>query len=221
MHSRAAVLAVVALGGGLALLWTGAPCCVGLLAGHSGPSRSQSTVCGSAPGRRWLVSPDSIGPIPVRGLTAERLRGVCPEVAFSADRLPEAALELRAFGGSIVFLPVPAPDGRIQAIEVRTPWPRTRGGLGVGSSVGQLRSWFGPLLVVFAEGAGAVAVPRREPSGGLGFMLEHFDEVSRAGSGWVADTLRASERVPAWVRVTAIRVWPAGSRRSDRPTPRR
>ena len=216
MTTRAAVLIAGAVGSWLAFTWNAGPWRGGSASPRLGISQGQRSVCGRPWSEGWVVSPDSVGPIPMAGLTAARLRSICPEVRYTERTNIEDVLRLRVMEGILEFSADPMLNGRIGSVEVRAPGVRTSGGLGAGSSVGELRSAYGALLVCFSEGRGAYAVPRNAPRWGVGFILEPFAAVTRAGRGWIenGDTLRASDRVPDSTRVAAILVWRVSSRRA-------
>lgn len=212
-----------------ALAWVlGLPLLVGTQAALSGRAstrhaedsvhwQARGVVCGAPGTRRWLVTPDSIGPIALEGLTIEGVRRQCPDARDSVSRevnQNRAVLVLPAFAGKVVFVPAEyRPEwgavarGRVGSVVVRTMSIRTPEGLGVGSTLAELRARYRRILVVFDEGIGATAVPRAAPGAGIGFVLRGFDVVTQAGGGWVGDTLRLSNRVPDSTRVEAIQVW--------------
>lgn len=184
------------------------------------PRRTQAGPCGSSRSGRWVVSPEHVGPIPIPGLTMERLRQLCPEATDFVGDLSNSGLAsvvVPAFAGQVLFYPqVGSPElgaiarGPVSFVLVKTPSVRTASGLGVGSTLAEVRARYGSVLIVFAESIGARAMPRYaqgRPPRGIAFVLADFDAVTRAGGGWEGDTLRHSRRVPSSVRVEAVEVW--------------
>jgi len=194
--------------------------------GHAqsrGRPPTQAVACSASRSRRWVVSPDRIGPIPIAGLTIERVRQLCSDARDSLGTLDShniPSVVLVRFDGKVLFYPqVARPElsavasGPVSSVVVEARSVRTAHGLGVGSSLGDVRARYGSVLIVYDELLGAEGMPRH-PRGGLprriAFVLADFDAVTRAGGGWEGDTLRYSARVPSSIRVQAIEVWRPG-----------
>jgi len=176
------------------------------------PSQSpRAFSCSTPAGVRWLVSADSVGPIPLEGLTIEVLRSACPQArdSFDANAARSPVLLLARWGGGVQFFGLSPvrdgiPRGEVGSVLVTTPEIRTRQGLGVGSTLEAVRRELGPQLIVFGDEVGAEAARRSNPANGVLFVLEGFEAVVRQGGGWQGDTLARSDAVPGSTRVTAV-----------------
>jgi len=177
---------------------------------------SAAATCSADSIARWVVTPDSLGPLPIDSLTVEHVRRVCPSARDSQDLDLNGGvpvLVLPGTSGGVLFIPVwgvqstGVARGYVASVQVTTAAIRTRDGLGVGSTLEEVRKRLGSMVVVFGEETGAMAVPRSDPASGIGFALQGFGMVSQAGGGWVGDTLRSSDLVPGATLVDAIHVW--------------
>lgn len=190
----------------------GAPPPVADAAATQPPSQAPKAFsCSTPAGLRWVVSADSVGPVPLEGLTIEALRSACPQArdSFDANATDSPVLLLARWGGGVQFFglgPIAdsIPRGEVGTVLVTTPEIRTRQGLGVGSRLDAIRRSLGPQLIGFSDPEGAVAAPRGNPASGVLFVLEGFEAVVRQGGGWRGDTLARSDAVPGSTRVTAI-----------------
>lgn len=95
---------------------------------------------------------------------------------------------------------------------VETPEIRTADGLGVGSTLAELRARFGPMLIYQQQEVGIFA-KRRNPYSPLSFRL---DEQALILVRFAGDTAVASDSVPGDARVEAVEVWSANVRRLGR-----
>ncbi len=144
-------------------------------------------------------------------MTFEQIRATCPGARDTIDTR-FAALVLPVFGGGISITPPVAPDytlsslaGSIGGILVETPEARTREGLGVGSTVDELRKRLGSMFVALESDVGAYAVPQARPRWGIYFFLKSLDPSAVPG-GWTPDSAVYSDSVAgtavvAWVEV--------------------
>ena len=84
---------------------------------------------------------------------------------------------------------------------------RTREGLGVGSTLADLRKALGPMLVLAVEEQGVFALPRSNPKSRILFRLGGL-EIEAVPGGWTpADTAAKSDLVPGTAQVVEIQVW--------------
>lgn len=182
-------------------------------------SEEDDTRCGRPSGSPWVLGPDSVGPISVTA-TFEHVRLLCPGTRDSVDPVLHkfAALVLPVFNGRVWIEPPPAPSygprslrGPIGSIVVETSEVRTRDGLGVGSTLQDLRKRFGSMLVIPWPEVGFYAVPRADPRTPVLFFLGGFD-AERVRGGWTEDTAAYSDSITGAAVVTRLVVSPVNGK---------
>ncbi|HEX8361947.1 MAG TPA: hypothetical protein VF613_17640 [Longimicrobium sp.] len=141
---------------------------------------------GTAPAQRY-----GIGPVRL-GMTADALRAACPEArdtAWRAEGMAEKGLVVSLGGRAVVAQLVRDSVARVLAV---SPELRTAAGVGIGSTLGDLRSRYGRLCAVEAEGKVAVWSPNAP---GVSFGVE-----APAAAAAPADSLPDEQRVASlWI----------------------
>ncbi len=182
-------------------------------------AQSDTIRCGRPARARWVISADSVGPISL-GATFEDLRAMCPGVRDSVDALLHkfAALVLPGFNGRVWIDPPPAASysprslqGSIWSVVVEAPDVRTTEGLGVGSTLQDLRRRFGSMFVIPWPDVGVYVVPRANPRTSVLFFLDGFDP-ERVPGGWAKDTAVYSDSVTGSAVVRRLLVRPPRGR---------
>jgi len=166
-------------------------------------------VCGRSKQHPWVVTEDSVGPIPAT-ISLDEVKRLCPGARDVVDSLvPYAAVAIPGFDSKLLVAETEAavPSGRMSVIIVRTPLVRTRQGLGVGSTLAGLRQRLGPMLVLGLNEQGFFAVPRSRRNSRVQFRLDGFDPAAVPGGWTPADTAAQSDLVPGTARVVEIQVW--------------
>jgi len=134
----------------------------------------------------------------------------CPGASDVVDTLiPYSAVAIPGFDSRVLVAEAEAKvlGGRLSVIIVRTPSVRTREGLGVGSTLADLRKALGPMLVLAVEEQGVFALPRSNPKSRILFRLGGL-EIEAVPGGWTpADTAAKSDLVPGTAQVVEIQVW--------------
>lgn len=156
----------------------------------------------------WLITQDSVGPIST-GVTFERLRRLCPEGRDSfiepdmyvGFRVPQFVPPL--WVDALPTETLPRPSGRVALIWIRSPVLRTPEGLGVGSTLSQIRSAFRGTRVLLDNERGIMAVsPSRS---GVWYILPDA-RLAMARGPWHPDSGVAAEELPGSLRVGEIGV---------------
>ncbi len=165
--------------------------------------------CGRSKPYVWVVTEDSVGPIPATS-SLEEVRRLCPGARDVMDSLvPYSAVAIPGFDSKLLVAETEAavPSGRMSVIIVRTPLVRTREGLGVGSTLADLRQALGPMLVLGLNEQGFFAVPRSRRNSRVQYRLDGFDPAAVPGGWTPADTAAQSDLVPGTARLAEIQVW--------------
>lgn len=174
---------------------------------------STSKVCGRPHSMPWVITADSVGPIPLKA-SVEEVRLLCPEARDTVDALfnygavliPGFGSALRVEPLSFLYIRDTVPRGPMGVVVIETPLVRTVDGLGVGSTLGDLRRLLGPMLILAEPELGVFAVPRSNPRGGREFKVGGLDATAVPG-GWAGDTLANSNLASDNLRVTRVQVW--------------
>ncbi len=177
----------------------------------STPALADSAACGRSLRHVWVVTPDSVGPIPASA-SLDEVRRLCPGARDVADSLLPyfaVAVAIPGFDDKLLVAEMKAgvPGGKASVIVIRTPRVRTREGLAVGSTLTDLRQRLGPMLVFALNEEGFFAVPRSDPKSRVQYRLEGFDAGAVPGGWTPADSAAHSDLVPGRARVTEIQVW--------------
>ncbi|HYW08346.1 MAG TPA: hypothetical protein VE913_15415 [Longimicrobium sp.] len=151
--------------------------------------------CASAKGAAALRY--GIGPVRM-GMTGAALRAACPEARDTtwrgAEGMEEKGMAVTIGGEPVVA--VTAGDS-VRRIVVERAGIRTAGGLGIGSTIGELRARMGRICADEAEGAVAVWSPSAP---GVSFGLDAKDTGDWATAGKDPDVLKDEFRVTRmWV----------------------
>jgi hypothetical protein len=152
---------------------------------------SEAIAGGCATSRDATAQRYGVGPVRL-GMTAAAVRGACPEArdtAWRAEGTPERGLVVSVGGRAVVAQLAGDSVVRVLALapEVRTP-----AGVGIGSTVGDLRARYGRLCTAAAEGRIAVWSPTAP---GISFGLPPADsgaappdslaDAARVASMWI------------------------------------
>ena len=162
--------------------------------------------CGRPLFYTWRIFADSVGPI-LLDRTIEDVRRSCPGAADSTIAMGIPELVIPGFGGKLLLEPESAayvrPRGPIGSAIVRTPEVRRPDGIGVGSTLQDLRAHFGSMLIWVDPEAGFYAVERR-PSP----FVYWLEATALATTRFTEeDSAVASDGVPGEARVEAVMVW--------------
>lgn len=121
----------------------------------SGAARSTDPCAGPSA----TLTPGGVGAVK-GGATVRALRGVCfvADTAISlGEGMTERAHRVRVGSGSLIALSTGTPDTSITRVVVRDSAYRTERGIGIGSTVGQLRQAHGRICASIGEGRVVVA----------------------------------------------------------------
>jgi len=172
-----------------------------------GPSR-----CGWPAQTPWVLSSDSLGPLPLKS-TIESIRAHCANTIESGMPLTShAELSITGFNPPLQVLPLmplgpgdTQAGGQVMRFVIMDPSVMTAEGIGVRSTIGQIRRAYGAIVVVNTMDEGyEVAVISRP---GLSFTFYgQFDEGFLGG--WGENMLaRRPEELPDTLRVERLNAW--------------
>ncbi len=138
---------------------------------------------GSAPAQRY-----GIGPVRL-GMASASLRAACPEArdtSWQAEGMAEKGLLVSLAGRAVVAQLAGDSVARILAV---SPEVKTAAGVGIGSTVGDLRSRYGRLCAIEGEGRVALWSPNAP---GVSFGLAPGDSAAALPADSLRDELRVA-----------------------------
>ena len=150
-----------------------------------------AAAAGCASGAVPAVNGEGVGSVRL-GMPLGEAASDCPrrDTSWSSEGTTERGAVIVLAGHPVVARVATTPDSSITRLVVRDPALRVEGGLGVGSTVGQLRAAYGPLCALTGEGRIVAVVPSLP---GLSFVTD-------------APLAASGKRLPDGARVTELLV---------------